>query len=109
MVTKWCVIEGGFVTNVVLWDGNTATWTPPAGSTVVPYDPALPVKPLDITVQNLATIQQRAQTALAANATYQAITNPTTAQAVAQVALLTKECNGLIKLALGLTADTVGT
>jgi len=58
---------------------------------------------------NDATIQQRAVSALAANATYQAITNPTTNQAVAQVTLLTKECNGLIKLALGLLADTTGT
>jgi len=58
---------------------------------------------------NTATIQARAQTALTANATYQAINNPTTAQAVAQVTLLTREANGLIKLALGLLADTTGT
>ena len=92
-------------TTVTMADGSTVrTITYADGSQSVQYTPG-PGTP----AANLATIQQRAQTALAANATYQAIANPTTNQAVAQVALLTKEITGLIKLALGLFADTSGT
>jgi len=90
---------------VTMADGSTVeTIVYADGSKSVQYTP-FPGTP----GANLTTIQARAQSALAANATYQAITNPTTNQAVAQVALLTKECNGLIKLALGLLTDVTGT
>lgn len=29
---NYLIIENNIVTNVVVWDGNTNTWTPPAGS-----------------------------------------------------------------------------
>lgn len=29
-VERWAMIKDGVVVNVCLWDGNTATWTPPA-------------------------------------------------------------------------------
>jgi hypothetical protein len=58
---------------------------------------------------NVAVIQQRAQQALLANATYLAIPNPTAGQNVAQVQALTKECNGLIRLLLGILDSTSGT
>jgi hypothetical protein len=57
----------------------------------------------------IATIGARANAALAANATYQAIASPTNAQVVAQVALLTKEVNGIIRLMMGLYDTTAGT
>lgn len=50
---------------------------------------------------NRATLEQRARTAMAANATYLARTSPTQAQTVAQVRLLTQECQALIRLVLG--------
>lgn len=58
---------------------------------------------------NGATLKQRAQTALTANTTFLALASPTNAQTLAQVQLLTKECNGLIRLALGLLDSTAGT
>jgi hypothetical protein len=49
---------------------------------------------------NRSTIEQRAQTALAANETYLAIASPSNAQNAAQIKLLTRECQGLIRLAI---------
>lgn len=58
---------------------------------------------------NSATILQRAQAALDANAAFLALGAPTNAQTLAQVQLLTRECTGLIRIALGLTEDATGT
>jgi hypothetical protein len=30
--------EGGWLVNLVLWDGNTETWSPPAGTHAVPIE-----------------------------------------------------------------------
>jgi hypothetical protein len=49
---------------------------------------------------NKATIEQRAQTALAANETFLALASPSNAQNAAQIKLLTRECQGLIRLAI---------
>lgn len=40
---------GGWLVNLVLWDGNLATWSPPPGTIAVPADevdfPSLPQPP----------------------------------------------------------------
>lgn len=60
----------------------------------------------DITEGNRATLQQRAQNALATNADYLALPSPTNAQAVAQVRALTQECSAVIRLLLNLLDAT---
>lgn len=55
------------------------------------------------------TLRQKAQQALNANATFQAIASPTNAQNATQVQALTKQCNGIIRLLLGALDSTTGT
>jgi hypothetical protein len=58
---------------------------------------------------NLASLLQKAQTALANNQTYLAIGGPTNAQVVAQVQALTRQVDALIRVAVGNLASTAGT
>jgi hypothetical protein len=57
---------------------------------------------------NGAALRQRAQGALAANAAYLALSPPTQAQVVAQVAALTRQDSALIRLYLGALDTTAG-
>lgn len=62
------------------------------------------------TLANYGTLQNRAQRALADNATFLALTPAQQAtQGPAQIVLLTKECTALIRLALNLLDSTAGT
>lgn len=54
---------------------------------------------------NAATLRSRAQTALGTNATFLALASPTAAQVATQTKALTRQCDGLIRLALGLLSD----
>lgn len=38
MTQRWCIVRNGTVENVVLWDGDTKTWSPPEGTDVVPAE-----------------------------------------------------------------------
>lgn len=58
---------------------------------------------------NAQAIAQKAEAALAANATFLALASPTQAQAVAQVQALTRQVNGLIRFLAGEFDTTSGT
>lgn len=58
---------------------------------------------------NQATLLAKAAAALSTNQTYLALATPTTAQAVAQVAALTRQVDVLIRLAAQLLTSTAGT
>ena len=34
-MSKYAIVENNKVTNIIEWDGDTGTWTPPTGSTMV--------------------------------------------------------------------------
>jgi hypothetical protein len=55
------------------------------------------------------TVAERAAAALTANAAFLAIASPTNAQTLAQVKALTRECSGLIRMALNEFDTTDGT
>lgn len=58
--------------------------------------------PIPITDQNRATLAQRAENALRANANYLALATPTAAQQAQQLDRVTRESSALIRLVLGL-------
>lgn len=88
-------------------DYTITTTSSPSGTTVAFAWKA--GTPGAISDANLAIIMQRARAALTANDAYLALAAPTTAQAVAQVATLTRECSGLIRLVLSAFDSSAGT
>ena len=71
--------------------------------------PVLPAPTPALADANLAALHAKAATALTNNAAYQGFTSPTQAQAVVQVAALTRQVNALIRVVNGLLDDTTGT
>lgn len=94
--------------NVVI----TTTYTDPANGDTVVADAAGAEKsrtPGTPEAKARLNLVGKANNALAANSTYLAIGSPTNAQVAAQVALLTKECNALIRLLLSKLDSTSDT
>ncbi len=58
---------------------------------------------------NAVILRSKASTALGLNNTFLAIGSPTNTQVLAQVQLLTKECDGLIRLVINQLDSTAGT
>jgi hypothetical protein len=84
---------------VTTWD-DTGTQTGSRAYTPAETAAALAEATARTASANQVTIEQRAQTALAANETFLAIASPSNAQNAAQIKLLTRECQGLIRLAI---------
>ena len=68
-----------------------------------------PLAAADAADTNATTLRSKAIAALAVNATFLALVNPTTNQAVAQVQSLTRQVNALIRLAVNQLDSTTGT
>lgn len=96
------------------WDANGTVTTQRALTT----EEAASLAALDTVAtqgSNQSALINKAQTAITANGTYIALTNPTAAQTTAQVKMLTRENTAIIKLLLkslgvdGTLDDTNGT
>jgi len=108
IATAPCVILSGAGTTIVLQEPTTQQAVAAALQPILNAEAAAAAAQAS-QAANAASLQGKAQAALAANSTFQAIASPTNAQVLAQVQLLTKECNALIRLALNLldtTSDT---
>lgn len=116
MVARYVLVSTDATDKVIkqgplLWDGGS-TVTPAAGLTLMLESDALAAgytyPPLPLSIRNQASLQSKANAALANNLFYLGIASPTNAQAVAQVAALTRQVNALIRLALNLFDSTAG-
>jgi hypothetical protein len=106
-MADWTAFDG---VNVSTWDDTTRTRTirtvkgvfVSTASYTAADDVAASARAAERTAAtNRAILRSRAVTALDTNATYQAIGTPTNPQVVAQVAALTRQNNGIIRLLLG--------
>lgn len=80
---------------------NVAALIPAAVAMITPAsDPTKATITVTGDAATQQTIRNNASQALATNATYLGLANPTTAQAVAQVAALTRQIDALIRLAV---------
>lgn len=96
----------------MLWDGQ-GVFDPGPGRKLIPDTDAraqgytFPAPPA--AEVNADALRDRAAAALDANAAFLANNSPTNAQVLGQVRLLTRECNAVIRLLLGMLNSTDGT
>lgn len=81
------------------WDGDTIL-PGPVTQAQVDALPACSMSPDETQAANAATIRSRAASALTANAAFLALATPTAAQTAAQIRALTRQVDGLIRLAI---------
>lgn len=101
------VIKGG----PILWDGSSL-YTATSGHMTLSESDALAqgymYPPQPKAVINEGALRVKAMAALNTNLAYLAITGPTQAQAIAQIAMLTRQVNAIIRLTQGLLDVTDG-
>lgn len=108
-VTRYAIIQGGQVVNIVLWDGDTTKWQPPQGATCVPFDPATHVMVVDPAVANTQTIDQRVDANIATLQAWVAAHPSGATLTAAQTLTVANMLIGLGKLVRGALTDTTGT
>lgn len=106
--TAPCVIVSGQGVTTVLHEPTTAQAVTNALAPILAAEQAAATVAAT-QAANLATLQGKAQAALTANASFQAIASPTNAQIAAQVQALTKQVNGIIRQLSNALDSIVGT
>lgn len=101
MTSRYAIVRDAdsTVVNIVMWDGDTTKWQPPAGHTarLATSSDAIPV-PVD--QQNQQSIVAQAQGAMQANRDFVALASPSNTQVVNQVKALSQQNNRIIRLLL---------
>lgn len=121
VASRYAVVSGGVVTNVVLWDAaDSPTWTPGPGNTAVEIPTGVSPVPgwnydgSTFTVGAFAptvreSLLSKVNAAMNSNQTFLALGAPTNAQLSAQVTSLTRQVNALIRMVAEQLDSTTGT
>lgn len=106
--TTPCVIVAGGGQMAVLPETTTTAAIATAAAPIIAAETTI-VQAETLKIANRDSVFAKARTALTANATFLAIASPSAAQVAAQVKLLTRESNGLIRSLLNQFDDVSDT